>query len=42
MGQNHGAGGSDSGWFVVAETFASRWHEKELEHFPIIEDRIRS
>ena len=30
MGQNHGAGGPDAGWFVVSETFATRWHEEEL------------
>ena len=30
MGANHGRGGPDSGWFVVSDTFASRWGEEHL------------
>lgn len=30
MGANHGAGGPGSGWFVVSDTFATRWGNEEL------------
>lgn len=30
MGQNHGAGTSGNRWFVVSETFATRWGDQEL------------
>jgi hypothetical protein len=30
MGENHGAGGPGAGWFVVSDTFATRWGEEEL------------
>jgi hypothetical protein len=29
MGANHGAG-NDGSWFEVSDTFATRWHEREL------------
>lgn len=29
MGANHGAG-NDGSWFEVSETFATRWHDREL------------
>ena len=29
MGANHGAG-NDGSWFEVSETFATRWHAREL------------
>lgn len=29
MGANHGAG-NDGSWFEVSETFATRWHSREL------------
>lgn len=29
MGQNHGAGNNGS-WFEVSETFATRWHDREI------------
>ncbi|MER8584799.1 hypothetical protein NKH19_06035 [Mesorhizobium sp. M1338] len=29
MGRNHGAG-ANGGWFEVSDTFATRWHEKEI------------
>lgn len=29
MGRNHGAGVNGS-WFEVSETFATRWHEKDI------------
>jgi hypothetical protein len=29
MGANHGAG-NDGSWFVVSDTFATRWGEREL------------
>lgn len=30
MGANHGSQSINNSWFVVSETFATRWHEKEL------------
>lgn len=30
MGKNHGAQSIDSSWYVVGETFASRWGDKKL------------
>ena len=30
MGANHGQGGPDAGWFVVSDTFATRWGDEHL------------
>lgn len=30
MGENHGANGIDAGWFVVSDTFATKWGKKIL------------
>ncbi len=30
MGEHHGAGNIDSGWFTVSDTFATRWGSKSL------------
>ena len=30
MGANHGSQGPKGKWFVVSDTFATQWHEKEL------------
>jgi len=30
MGANHGSTAPGSGWLIVSDTFATRWHEKEL------------
>jgi hypothetical protein len=30
MGANHGQGGPDAGWFVVSDTFATKWGDEHL------------
>ena len=30
MGENHGSHSAGRGWFVVSDTFATRWNNKEL------------
>lgn len=30
MGVNHGQGGPNAGWFVVSDTFATRWGDEDL------------
>jgi hypothetical protein len=30
MGQNHGVGDPGRRWFIVSETFATKWHDMEL------------
>jgi hypothetical protein len=30
MGENHGVGENGSGWFVVSDTFATRWSEQQV------------
>lgn len=30
MGANHGAGNSDGHWFIVSDTFATTWRQREL------------
>ncbi len=30
MGENHGQGGPGAGWFVVSETFATKWGKEHL------------
>jgi hypothetical protein len=30
MGANHGRGGPNAGWFVVSDTFATKWGEEHL------------
>lgn len=30
MGANHGQGGPAAGWFVVSDTFATRWGEEHM------------
>ena len=30
MGEHHGSGNPSDRWFIVSETFATRWHDREL------------
>jgi len=30
MGENHGSQGPNGNWMVISETFATRWHDREL------------
>lgn len=30
MGENHGSQSSTGGWFIVSDTFATKWHQTEL------------